>query len=141
MICHSSPYIYFCVHHEWKTKSWKSEVQQKAAIEFLTREGEKLKKIHECLKMVYGENLFDVRWFVIGYVRKKIKKKTKQKKNVKITGPDHLDHLKLQSAEIYAEINKKICNNQLITERELLWCWSSQHQQVRKKSGVQTTVH
>ncbi len=39
-----------------------SEVRykQKAVIEFLTGEGEKSKKIHECLKMVYGEDVFDV---------------------------------------------------------------------------------
>ncbi len=33
--------------------------KQKVVVKFLTCEGEK-QEIHECVKMVYGENVFDV---------------------------------------------------------------------------------
>ncbi len=55
------------------------QYEQKAVIEFLTREGEKPKKINECLKMVYCEDVFDVS--TVRYWAHE------PPKHVKITGP------------------------------------------------------
>ncbi len=47
--------------------------KQKAVIEFLMCEGKKPKKIHECLKVVYGEHVFHVS--TVCYWTYKVKKK------------------------------------------------------------------
>ncbi len=86
--------------NEKQNRRW-VRCKQKAVIEFVMREGEKPKKIHECLKVVYGEDVFDVSKVCYWACEAQ-----------KLLDQDCLGHLKLQeSAEIRAKIDKKIRKN------------------------------
>ncbi len=87
------------------------QYKQKAVIEFLMREGEKRTKIYESLKVIYGEDVLDVS--VVCYWAREAQR------TLKLLDKDCPGHPKLRrNAEIYAEIDKKVCKN-WITPREL----------------------
>ncbi len=61
--------------------------KQKAVVEFLMHESEKPKMIHKCLKVVYGEVVFDVS--IVCYWAHEAQK------TLKLLDQDRLGHLKL----------------------------------------------
>lgn len=89
---------------KWNHKS-EMRYQQKAVIEFLTHEGETAKKIHTHLKLVYGQDVFNVS--TARYWAHEL-------------GKDYPSHPKLNNRdEIRAKICDKIPKNRRITQTEL----------------------